>query len=402
MPSIHKMNGTSFDRVPGLRYGPLARRSDGIYLLDKGFSKYHTRALIDNAIGRLNFLSEPGYLQTLAACESDLAELYAACVRTYPDFGVSTTDFQEAIGRAVHKYLVKFGATDRVLTAQEIRQFIRELQIADLYLALACACGNEQAWWEFDRTYRSFVERLSRHLVGDRGDADEAIDFVYAELFGTNTSTRPRQSKFKTYSGRGTLRGWLRAVVSHAVIDLHRGRPDEISLEDCCELDNRSSDTRLHTAPAHAVEDLLLEKVVRERYRSATLAALDQSLAKLDPHETLLLMYYHIDGLTLREIARMIENPTSPMRRWFKRRTAGGDDNSRSERIHESTIMRWLDKAYRKVSQAFHAELQTTHKLKAAEIDICMAIATEDLGHTVTLNAGESRDDAVVKGEGAA
>jgi len=147
----------------------------------------------------------------------------------------------------------------------------------------------------------------------------------------------------------------------------------------------------------------MLDTVVHERYRSATLAALDHSLAKLESHETLLLMYYHIEGLKLREIARIIENPTSPMRRWFKRSTSGDNSRKRSERIHESTIMRWLERAYRKVLQAFHAELQNRHGLKQAEIELCIAIAAEDLGQTVRLDAqrgtpGE-RQDARSKAE---
>src|SRR5207245_8477165 len=101
----------------------------------------------------------------------------------------------------------------------------------------------------------------------------------------------------------------------------------------------------------------------------------------------LLLMYYHIEGLKLREIARIIENPTSPMRRWFKRSTSGDNSRKRSERIHESTIMRWLERAYRKVLQAFHAELQNRHGLKQAEIELCIAIAAGDLGQTVRLDA---------------
>ena len=114
-------------------------------------------------------------------------------------------------------------------------------------------------------------------------------------------------------------------------------------------------------------------------------------------------MYYHIEGLKLREIARIIENPASPLRRWFKRPASEYDSGKRSDRIHESTIMRWLERAYRKVLQAFHAELQNRHGLKQAEIELCIAIAAEDLGQTVRLDAQggaqEQRRDARSKAE---
>src|SRR6266478_7735420 len=117
-------------------------------------------------------------------------------------------------------------------SVEDIEHFIGELQHRDLYLALACARGNEQAWWEFDRQYRSFIERWARHLVRSGSDADEIIDFVYVELLGTKIVGGVRQSKFRTYTGRGTLRGWLRTVILHAVVDLYRGRQSEISLDD--------------------------------------------------------------------------------------------------------------------------------------------------------------------------
>ena len=401
------MNGVCIDHSvsrldpDGLRGGP-----DYQHLLVKALSQYDTPTLIDHNTESLNTLAEADYLQNLAACEPELARIYSNCVRTYPDFEVSLSDFSEAVIRAVDKYLIKFGVRDRIPTAREISRFINDLQSLDLYLALACACGNEQAWWEFDRNYRRFIERVARHLVGTGVAADEAIDFVYAELFGTNTASGTRQSKFKTYSGRGTLRGWLRAVIWHAIVDLYRGRADEIPLDQCSELNDEPREMRIGAAPAHAAEDAMLETVVRERYRSATLAALDHSLAKLEPHETLLLMYYHIEGLKLREIARIIENPTSPMRRWFKRPASENNSKKRSDRIHESTIMRWLEKAYRKVLQAFHAELQNRHGLKQPEIELCIAIAAEDLGQTVRLDARgpgprkrEARPDAKSKAE---
>ena len=49
----------------------------------------------------------------------------------------------------------------------------------------------------------------------------------------------------------------------------------------------------------------MLATLVRERYRTVTVAALDHALGTLDDHEKLLLLYYHVDGLKLREIARL-------------------------------------------------------------------------------------------------
>ena len=55
--------------------------------------------------------------------------------------------------------------------------------------------------------------------------------------------------------------------------------------------------------------------------------------------------------------------------------------------MHESTVMRWLEKAYRKVSDHFRTCLDKKHGLTAAEIEICRELATEDLGQDVELRA---------------
>lgn len=333
--------------------------------------------------------------EVLAGCGDQLDAIYQECVNANPSYGVAREDFSTAVAGAVTKYSDCFGPGRRT-SVRKLRQFIKELQHGDLYLALACARGNETAWWEFDRRYRSFVERLARHLLTTRADADEVIDHIYAELFGTKIVDGNRQSKFRTYTGRGTLQGWLRAVVSHAVIDFYRRRQDEVPLDNLEEMGGEPKMRHSRAAHAHRAEESMLASVVRERYRTATVAALDQALATLDDHEKLLLLYYHVDGLKLREIAKLVQEPMSPIRRWFQRR-------ARSGRVHESTVMRWLEKAYEKVSERFAEELASKHQLSAEEIDICMSIATEDLGHGLNLKAmtsGETGFGKVKAAEG--
>ena len=316
----------------------------------------------------------------LAKCAEQVDGIYAQCANAHPEFGVTKKEFGVALAGAVEKFGDCSGAVNRRQSLRKLRRFLGELQTDDVYLALACARGNEGAWWEFDRRYRSFIERLARHLLTSRADADEVIDHIYAELFGTRIVNDVRQSKFRTYTGRGTLQGWLRAVVSHAVIDFYRRRQDEVSLD---KLEETGEDVRLRHSRgghAHRAEESMLASVVRERYRTATVAALDHALRTLDDHEKLLLMYYHVDGLKLREIARLVQEPMSPIRRWFQRR-------GRSGRVHESTVMRWLEKAYEKVAERFRSELGKQHGLSAEEIEICMSIATEDLGEGVNLKS---------------
>jgi RNA polymerase sigma-70 factor len=353
--------------------------------------------LTDNRTRFVNTSSESEFLDNLTAGAADLDAIYARCAEAYPEVDLSREDFKEAVKGAVDKYLIGFAKEGEIPTAQEIRKFISELQDLDLYLTLACARGDEQAWWQFDRQYRSFIERLAHQLVGRGMDANEVIDSAYVELYGTKTVDGVRQSKFRTYTGRGTLRGWLRTVISHAAVDLYRGRPDEIPLEEWSNSGDEMSEGQRWRTEAHGSENSMLEKVARERYRSVTIAALGQSLATLDAHETLLLLYYHVEGLKLREIARLVEAPTSSIRRWFQRRSKRQGNSP--TRVHESTVMRWLDNVYRKVSDRFQSELKNTHGLNQAEIDICLDIATEDCGQGVSLNLEKAENKSFSKGE---
>jgi RNA polymerase sigma-70 factor len=306
------------------------------------------------------------FRERFAACAAALEETYARCVERHPAFEVSLAEFRDAVASAARKYLVREAGPVTCPTTTEIGPFISELHVEDLYLVLACNRGDERAWWEFDREHRSFIERCVRNLMTVNGAADEIIETVYVELFGTRVVDGVRRSKLTSYTGRGTLRGWLRTVILNAVVDSSRAPKFEIAMDDL---------SASHIgAPQRTseVENSIVTKLVTERYQAATKSALDSALSALDDHETLLLLYYHVEGLKLREIARIVDEPASPIRRWFQRR------GSRKTRVHESTVMRWLEKVYRKVSDRFHSELAGKHGLKPEEIEICKSIAAED------------------------
>ncbi len=335
--------------------------------------------------------------EVLNACKADFQAIYVRCAATYPDFSLSEADFSEALVRAVDKYLLAQAERRERPTVAATRRFLGDLQDLDLYLTIACAIGNESAWWQFDRQYRPFIERVARHLAGTGTDADEVIDSVYIDLFGTRVDAGIRQSKFRSYTGRGSLRGWLRTVIWHTVVDLYRGKQDEVPLEEVTR-DGESRERLPSRIEPHGSEELILENVLRERYKALSGTALDQSLRSLDDHETLLLLYYHVEGLKLREIARLVEQPASPIRRWFQQQSKRRAVTPTS-RVHESTVMRWLEKVYRKVSDRFRDELARTHGLNAAEIEICESIAAEDVAQSFRIDAGSATKSNLGKGD---
>lgn len=300
--------------------------------------------------------------------------IYARCHENAPNFGVPLNSFKYSITKTIAKYAGSNEAADPA----DVDGLLNQIQADDLFMAIACANGNERAWWEFDQNHRSYVERVARHLAKTEVDAQEVIDQVYVELYGTKIVDGERVSKFATYSGRGSLRGWLRTVIWHSLVDLHRASHDEVSLD---EMTENVGEGMAHASFAEAApggEDEMMEHLARERYRKATVSAIESAFASLDDHEKLLLLFYHVENLKLREIARLVENEDSPLRGWFQRKSQTRNDNP-AGRIHESTIMRWLEKSYARVLQLFRAELAEKSGLKRDEIEICIGLATQDL-----------------------
>jgi RNA polymerase sigma-70 factor len=314
----------------------------------------------------------------LAGCAADVAALLHRCVQNAPNYGVSAAVFETALRGAVDKYLVD-ASCGRFPTTAEAQQFLQELQIADLFLAIACAEGNEFAWWDFDSGYRRYIERIAHHLASAENDAEEVIDHVYVELYGTRIVEGARQSKFATYTGRGTLKGWLRTIVWHAVIDMHRARRDEVPLDDWSESGGEAEDRPGFRAESGNSEREIFDRIAREKYAGASATAFDRAFGSLGDHERLLLLYYHVEELKLREIARLVENSDSPLRKWFQRQSKKRAATPES-RVHESTVMRWLERTYQKVLTTFRLELETTNGFSASEIEVCMEIVGSDLG----------------------
>ena len=322
-------------------------------------------------------LSEPVINKDLiSACDATINEIYARCQANAPNFGVHEESFKNSLRKTVQKYLS--AALSEQPNLEELKDFLSQIQADDLFLAVACANGSERAWWEFDQQHRSYLERVARHLAKTEIDAQEVIDTVYVELYGTRVVDGERVSKFATYSGRGSLRGWLRTVIWHSLVDLHRASHDEVSLDEMTETVGEGTAQASFAEPPRGGEDEMIDHISKDRYRKATLSGIETAFASLDEHEKLLLLYYHVESLKLREIARLVENESSPLRGWFQRKSATRQKEPAS-RIHESTIMRWLEKCYAKVLQNFRSELQTKHNLKNEEIEICLSLATEDL-----------------------
>ncbi|MEZ5305931.1 MAG: hypothetical protein R2684_02175 [Pyrinomonadaceae bacterium] len=305
-------------------------------------------------------------------------ELYSGCVERAPNFGIDLDCFLQSLEKSVQKFVLD--PAEGNVSDEDVRAFLDSIQIDDLFLAIGCANGNERAWWEFDQQHRAYLERVARHLASTDLNAREVVDRVYVDLYGTRIVDGERVSKFANYSGKGSIRGWLRTVIWHSLVDLHRASHDEVSLD---EMTENVGEGYAHASFADSDlggEDAMLDELSRTRYRDAIVASIQKAFGALDAHEKLLLLYYHAENLKLREIARLVENPDSPLRNWFQRQSAARKSDPTSK-IHESTIMRWLEKTYKKVLETFNDCLSSDYSFDPSEIEICLSLATQDLAN---------------------
>jgi RNA polymerase sigma factor (sigma-70 family) len=307
----------------------------------------------------------------LQECEPLIQSMFAQCQQTAPDYEVTFDQFKSALQRSVEKYLIK--GCESLPTIEEVREFLNGTYSQDLFLALACANGNEKAWWDFDKEYRKYIERITRSLTDSESIAEEAISAIYYELYGARIIDDERLSKFSTYSGRGSLRAWLKVIIWHSLVDLHRSSSLAISIDEMVE----------NVGEGHAHASLIkqnpeserLDELTKKKYLKVVLQSMEKAFSRLSDHEKLILFYYYTEKLTLGQIAKIVEVPDSPLRSWFKRKTEKRKKDP-SSKIHESTIMRWLEKTYKKILQLFHEELEAFN-LKQQEVETCIEIAAE-------------------------
>jgi RNA polymerase sigma-70 factor (ECF subfamily) len=226
-------------------------------------------------------------------------------------FGMSPEAFAGILQQVAAKYV------PATASAAEILEFVSHLRVEELALARGCASGNDAAWEVFLTRYREKLYNAAHSLVPGDANARELADSLYADLWGTRTTDGRRISKLNSFTGRGSLEGWLRAVLAQEYVNRFRRQQRSVSLEEQTEagvqFEAEAPD------PSQAIDPRLCE-------------ATDEALASLAPEDKFILASYYLDGRTLAEIARLMG-------------------------VHESTISRKLEKITTWTREAIRARL---------------------------------------------
>ncbi len=260
-------------------------------------------------------------------------------------FGLSAEQFAAILREIAAKY------APASPTSGELHGLFTSLRVEDLALARACANGNEKAWEVFFTRFRVKLYDIAGHITRESATARELADSLYAGLYGTESREGQRVSKLASYTGRGSLEGWLRTVMAQEYINRYRRQRKLVSLEE-------KEEGGTHFAapdPEPAIE-------VDSRVRAAT----DEALAALSAEDRFLLASYYLDGRTLAEIARLLQ-------------------------VHESTISRKLDKLAKSLRKQIVGAL-TKQGMSRRQAEEAMEVDVRDLQINIRQHLAQKSD----------
>lgn len=162
----------------------------------------------------------------------------------------------------------------RVREAMASGTRLERLALDDLYLATACAAGEEGAWEELSQRHFGFIRGFALRCARRDPPASDVAERVIADLW--------QRGKIRQFAGRSTLRTWLGTVVAHTASNALEARGRIVPLERGGE---RSAEPE-----ADGPDRKALARIASEAMRA------------LPADARLLLLLYYEQGSTLEEV----------------------------------------------------------------------------------------------------
>ena len=268
--------------------------------------------------------------------------------------GLTGADIAGRVEATLNKYLLN-DATD--LAPTDIEEFVHDIRADDLCLIVACERGDEKAWEDLVANFDSTVKSAARKISSNNEDAEDLASSIWAELYGLRVDADGnKKSKLAYYSGRGSLAGWLRAVVSQLAIDQFRKTSKFVQIEEDREFENLANeaangDGNHFGSKTENPEDLLTDK----QTSSDVSAALSAAIAELEAEDRLILKLYYFDDLKLKDIAA----------------TFG---------YHEATASRKLTRVQTEIRKGVEKELKNRHGWTETEVKRHLSETAASLG----------------------
>jgi RNA polymerase sigma-70 factor (ECF subfamily) len=188
------------------------------------------------------------------------------------------------------------------------QEFIPNLRLEELALARGCAAGNEKAWEVFLTRFREKLYAAALSITRNDVHGRELADSIYATLYASGGKDGERKSRLESYSGRGSLEGWLRTVLAQEWVNSHRKGRRTVSLDEQIE------------AGAQFAEEAVQAEVP---LHPMLVHAIDESLSALEAEDRYVLASYFLDQRTLKQIAASLGSHESTMSRRVEKLTRG-------------------------------------------------------------------------------
>jgi RNA polymerase sigma-70 factor (ECF subfamily) len=205
---------------------------------------------------------------------------------------------------------------------------VAKLRADHLYLAIACADGDETAVRRLDADFLDEVDQCAARLRALPDQATEARGHLRRILF---VSEPGRPAATRSYSGKGDLRSYVRVIATRELIRMINKGRREVGVED---------DVLDLLSPAGDPELVYL----RDHYRADVDAAMRAALIGLTEQPRALLRYHLIDGWSIDRIGALYG-------------------------VHRATAARWLTAAREELGDAIRTELARRLTISVDEVD---------------------------------
>ena len=242
----------------------------------------------------------------------------------------------------------------RLPAEQELLEGLQGIRASDLFLACACARGEEQAAVLFEVHYAPEMDTALGRLNIDQTLADEVKQVMRQRLL---VDQAPAITK---YSGRGSLDGWVRVTVTRAAFKQLGKDKKEVPVED-----------DLLQAAHEMAEDPELQHL-KQLYRREFKDAFGQAMGELSPRQRNMLRHQFIDRLTIDQIGELYG-------------------------VHRATAARWLDRARQAVVQGSRRAMMQHLRVHRGEYESIMRLIQSQVDLSITRHLRlrvEPEDDA--------
>ncbi len=279
-----------------------------------------------------------------SATRTLVREHYDQGLKTFPQVHLSFESFHERVCEVLGKNLPLSPEEGAYSSwGERANQLLTGLKWEDLFLATACAEGDEAAWVSFQSRYQSVIRKAARYCTDNASQGKEISESLMTDLFLPSPSGLGKSaSKIAQYDGMGSLEGWIRVVVSRMAIDQIRRHQKQVSLEDL--------DTEPVAAGPVSMNPSSERKLDMQKATAMLQPSLDYALDQLTSQEKLVLKLYYLQDANLKEIGLLLN-------------------------VHESTASRMVARIKKHMRKSVERHLQDFFHVRRREIRHLIATA---------------------------